>query len=84
MTTTYENKQIALTTGIRFAGRDITIDDLRLVEGQVLTAFGSPLNSELYELENSEGITIRLGIEFLAGEKCCLWLISPEGFAVRT
>jgi hypothetical protein len=84
MTTIYKSKEDALNRGIFYSGKkDLLIKDLRKVDGKVYQ-FGSPIDSELYELENKDGITVTLGIEFAGENRFCLWLITPEGFAVRT
>ena len=86
MTREYWSKENAIKMGIFFSrGKiDITIKDLKKVEGKV-SQFGEEIEgSEVYELENSKGETVRIGVSPYRGNKWNLWLITEEGLALRT
>jgi hypothetical protein len=84
MTTIYNSKEEALSRGIFYAGRtDLKVGELKKIDGKVYQ-FGVEIDSELYELENVNGLKVTLGLQFVGKDKFCLWLIAPEGIAVRT
>jgi hypothetical protein len=83
MTTHYETREQALTRGIAYTGRrDLEIEDLRPIEGNI-NQLGLEVETEMFELENKNGITIRLAVQKLY-YGWGLWLIAPDGAAVRT
>lgn len=72
-----------MKTGLFYAGRsDLQVSDLKRVDADV-SQFGDPLNAEVYEFKNEKGETVKI-----ASAPCRdgfdLWLIAPNGFAVRT
>jgi hypothetical protein len=83
MTTHYETREQALERGIAYTGRkDLKVEDLRPVEGNI-SQLGLEVEMEMFELENINGKTVRLAVqEFTSGWG--LWLIAPDGAAVRT
>ncbi len=87
MTTEYPSKDAAMLAGIKFAGRtgELQPEDLKLVEGKINQFGYVHEESELYEFENRDGLTVLIGIGPLRGKYWELWLINPEnGAAVRT
>ena len=86
MTREYWSKENAIRMGIFFSrGKiDIAIKDLKRVKGKV-AQFGEEIEgSEIYELENSKGETVRIGVSPYRGNKWNLWLITEEGLTLRT
>ena len=83
MTTYYATRKQALERGISYTGRrDLEVEDLRSIEGNI-NQLGLKVETEMFELENKDGITVRLAVQkFRSGWG--LWLIAPDGAAVRT
>ena len=77
---------MAMSMGLYYATGKIGIlnkNDLRLVDGEV-EQFGNTIKStELYELMNGNGETVRIAIT-PDGKEFNLWLILPNGVALRT
>jgi ribosomal protein L2 len=84
MTNKFSSKEEALRMGIFYAGgsKDTKIEDLKKVEGSTVCQFDDDLEAEVYEIETNSGKKARIATaRFRDGYD--LWLISPEGFAVR-
>lgn len=87
MTTGYPSREVALLTGIRFAGRtgELTIEDLRSVEGKINQLGYEHEDSELFEFENYKGELVLIGVGPMRGNVWELWLFDHEtGFGRRT
>jgi len=85
MTRKFGSKEAALNMGIFYArGKlDLKINDLKRVDAFVGNIGSLNSESEVYELLNSKGETCRISVSpFRDGWD--LWLIAPNGYAVRT
>lgn len=85
MTTTYPSKEMAIEMGIYYAtGQSEKANtDMLKVKGMI-EQFGIRVEkSELYELTNSKGTKATFGIS-PTKDGYHLWLISPNGVALRT
>jgi hypothetical protein len=85
MTTRYPTKEMAMAMGKYYSTGKMGIlnkDDLKLVEGEV-GQFGKTIEGgEVYELINGNGETVRIAIT-PDGDEFNLWLILPDGMALR-
>ena len=87
MTREYWSKENAIKMGIFFSrGKiDIAIKDLKKLSDLQVSQLGTLIEgSEIYELENSKGETVRIGVSPYRGNKWNLWLITKEELALRT
>ncbi len=98
MTTQYNTKEQALEMGAYYAGYSTEEDRKRVLAGAEISdkVLGWPHSQpatetspaiekrlEVYEFENPDGIKVGIGVSrFREGYN--LWLITPDGRAVRT
>jgi len=93
MTTRFSDKKTALEKGIFFCrGKvDVPIEKLQRVKGYAISQMDfadlkhKPAKAEIYQLTNSRGQKIMIGVTQDFEEGCWyLWLIDPEsGMALR-
>jgi len=84
VTRIYPTRKSALETGIFYLGRskDMKVEDLCRVQGDVSQINGNPLGAQIYELTNSNGIKCKIATA-PCRDGFDLWLIKPNGLAVR-
>lgn len=85
MTTRYPSKETAISMAMYYATGKMGIlnkDAIKRVEGEV-AQFGEPIEgTEMYEMLNGNGETVRFAIT-PDGEEFNLWLVAIDGRAMR-
>jgi len=90
MTTIYSSKSSALKAGIYYSRGeiDIKVEDLKKLEGLDIKdcdflGVHTRGKVEVFELENSNGKTVRIAVG-TCDDGFELWLVTDNGFALRT
>jgi hypothetical protein len=82
MTSCYPSKNSALDMALCYAGSKQKHQDLTVKEVRVINQFGNLIDVEIYEIDGVNG-KAEVGIENFR-DGFALWLINPNGMAVRT